>query len=136
MSDTARATQQAAEDYTAAVGDATPPQPVPVNVYETTEALVVVAPLPAVMPGDVEIVVDGRRLTIRAAMRSAAPKQYLISEWSYGPYERTLDLPEGFGRAAEASLANGQLALRVLRGDPPGEPVVVRPSTPSRTPNA
>jgi HSP20 family molecular chaperone IbpA len=68
-------------------------------------------------------------------MRSAAPKQYLISEWSYGPYERTIELPEGFGRSAEASLANGQLALRVLRGQPAGDgPLVVRPTGPSRTP--
>lgn len=135
MSDSARQTQQAAEDYTAAVEDATPPQPVPVNVYETTEALVVVAPLPAVMPDDVEVTLAGRQLTIRAALRSAAPKQYLISEWSYGPYERTIEIPDGFGSAAEATLANGQLALRVLRGDPAGdEPLVVVPTGPLRNP--
>ena len=137
MSDSARRTQEAAEDYTAAVEDVTPPQTVPVNVYETGDALVVVAPLPAVMPDDVTIEVSGQELTIRAGMRSAAPKDYLITEWSYGPYERTLALPEGFGSDASATLANGQLALRVLRGDPPsGEPIRVVPTTPSRTPEA
>jgi HSP20 family molecular chaperone IbpA len=133
MSDSARQTQQANQEYKAAVGDATTPQPVPVNMYETTDAVVVVAPLPAVMPDDVEIAVDGRQLTIRAALRSPAPKQYLLSEWSYGPYERTLELPDGFGRSVEASLANGQLAVRVLRGEPDGgERQTTTPVVPGR----
>jgi HSP20 family molecular chaperone IbpA len=133
MSDSARETQQAVEEYTAAVDDATPPQPVPVNMYETTEAVVVVAPLPAVMPSDVEVEVAGRTLTIRAALRTAAPKRYILSEWSYGPYERTVELPEGFGRSVDASMANGQLAVRVLRGDPEGgEPLRTTPATPGR----
>ena len=40
-----------------------------------------------------------------------------LREWDYGGYERELELPTGYGRAVEASLGNGQLAIRVLRGD-------------------
>jgi HSP20 family molecular chaperone IbpA len=92
------------------------PQAVPVNMYEAERALVLVAPLPGVMVDDIEVVVEGRRATIAAAMRSSAPKDYLLHEWHYGPYERVVDLPDGFGGPAEATFANGQLALRIERG--------------------
>jgi HSP20 family molecular chaperone IbpA len=92
------------------------PQSVPVNMYEAERALVLVAPLPGVMVDDIEVVIDGRRATISAAMRSSAPKDYLLHEWHYGPYERVVDLPDGFGGPAEATFANGQLALRIERG--------------------
>ena len=93
------------------------PQSVPVNMYEAERALVLVAPLPGVMVDDIEVVVEGRKATISAAMRSSAPKDYLLHEWHYGPYERTLELPEGFEGGGEGSFANGQLALRILRGE-------------------
>jgi HSP20 family molecular chaperone IbpA len=93
------------------------PQPVAVNVYETTDALVVVAPLPAVFPDDVTVELRGSELRFWARVRSAGPRQYLVHEWDYGGYERTVELPDGFGAGLEASLANGQLAVRVLRGD-------------------
>jgi HSP20 family molecular chaperone IbpA len=55
-----------------------------------------------------------------ARLRSAGPRQYLMHEWEYGCYEREIDLPAGFGSSVEASLANGQLAIRVLRGESAG----------------
>jgi HSP20 family protein len=109
MSDTSNETGTAAAEGT--------PQHVPVNVYEAERALVIVAPLPGVMADDVSVVVEGRSATISAAMRTTAEKDYLVHEWHYGPYERTVDLPEGFGGTAEASFANGQLALRIERGE-------------------
>jgi HSP20 family molecular chaperone IbpA len=102
---------------------------VPVNVYEADGAVVVIAPLPGVMPGDVEVVVDGTEVVIRAAMRSAAPKDYLVHEWHYGPYERTLSVPEGYGGEVKVSFGNGQLALHLGRGDTAGAgSKVVRPA--------
>ena len=92
------------------------PQHVPVNVWEATDALVVVAPLPAVQPEDVALDLWPGRLRITASLRSAAPREYLVHEWDYGGFEREIDLPDGWGGGAEASLANGQLAVRVLRG--------------------
>jgi HSP20 family protein len=88
-------------------------QRVPINVWETGGALMVVAAMPAVMPDDIEITLDQERLTIRAERRTEAPKDYLTHEWDYGPYERTLDLPDGFAGAVVATLGNGQLAIRV-----------------------
>lgn len=95
------------------------PQEVPVNVYETDAALVVVAPLPAVQPEDVNIDLWPGRLRITSHVRSAGPRTYLVHEWDYGGYERELELPAGYGADVDASLANGQLAVRVLRGESP-----------------
>jgi HSP20 family molecular chaperone IbpA len=91
-------------------------QSVPVNAYETPAALIVIAPLPAVTADDVTIEIHDAWLRFTAPLRSAGPRSYLLHEWEYGGYERELDLPEGFGAGAEASLANGQLVIRVLRG--------------------
>jgi HSP20 family molecular chaperone IbpA len=97
------------------------PQPVAVNIYETSGAIVVVAPFPAVNADDVTIEIrphpdGGVLLRFWAHLRSAAPRNYLVHEWDYGGYEREFDLPDGYGAAVEASLKNGQLAVRVLRG--------------------
>ncbi len=92
-------------------------QPVPVNAYQAPEAMVLVAPLPAVQADDVTVELRPGSLRFWAHLRSAAPREYLLHEWDYGGYEREIDLPDGFGGGVEASLANGQLAIRVLRGE-------------------
>lgn len=92
-------------------------QHVPVNMYEAERALVIVAPLPAVRAGDVSVTVEGRTVVIAASMRTEATKEYLLHEWHYGPYERTVEVPEGFGGRAEATFGRGQLALRIERGE-------------------
>lgn len=91
-------------------------QAVPINAYTTPEALVVVAPLPAVRASDVQVELTGSAVRFVARLRSAGPREYLVNEWDYGGYERELELPEGFGGGVEAVLANGQLTVRVLRG--------------------
>jgi HSP20 family molecular chaperone IbpA len=115
-------------EATAAAEATMRPQKVPVNVYETSAALVIVAPLPAVQPKDVTIELRPGSIRFWASLRSAGLREYLINEWDYGGYERELDLPEGYGKAVEASLANGQLAIRVLRGEPTG-PVSIHPAS-------
>jgi HSP20 family molecular chaperone IbpA len=102
-------------------------QTVPVNMFETTAALVLVAPLPAVTADDVVVEVEDGVVRFCAQLRSAGPRSYLLHEWEYGGYEREIELPEGFGAAAEASLVNGQLVIRVLRGEQSG-PLRFHPS--------
>ena len=99
---------------------------VPVNVYEAAEALVVVAPLPGVMADDITVAVEEGELRIAAAMRSPAAKEYLVHEWHYGPFERTVAVPHGFG-GGTATYGNGQLAIRLMRGAGGGA-VPVRPA--------
>ncbi|MDQ6784501.1 MAG: Hsp20/alpha crystallin family protein [Actinomycetota bacterium] len=91
-------------------------QTIPVNMYQTPHAVVVVAVAPAVTPDDVLVERTGRRLSITARLRNAAERDYLLHEWTYGDYRRELDLPDGFGGGLEASLVNGQLVVRVLEG--------------------
>ena len=102
---------------TEAVEASMTPQRVPVNVHETSEALVIVAPLPAVTAKDVTIELKPGSIRFWAHVRSAGPRDYLVHEWHYGGYEREVDLPAGFGGGVEATLLNGQLAIRVLRGE-------------------
>ena len=120
-------THQDVTEATTAAQATMRPQTVPINVYETTGALVIVAPLPAVTADDVSIELRPGCLRLWAQLRSAAPRQYLVHEWDYGGYEREIDLPEGFGSRVEASLANGQLAVRVLRGEV-SAPITIKPS--------
>lgn len=104
------------------------PQRVPVNVYETNGALVVVCPLPAVTADDVTVELRPGTLRFWAELRSAPPRDYLVHEWEYGGYEREVEVPSGYGGGVEATLANGQLAVRVLKGET-AEPVRVKPAT-------
>jgi len=113
-----QATDEQVRESTAAAEAAMTPQQVPVNVYEATGALVVVAPLPAVTAKDVTIELRGSCLRFYAHLRSSGHREYLINEWAYGGYEREIDVPHGYGSGLEASLTNGQLVVRVLRGDP------------------
>ena len=103
-------------DATVAVEDTMHPQRVPVKMYEAPEALVIVAPLPAVQPSDVHIELRRSSLRFWAHLRSAAPRDYLLDEWDYGGYERDLDIPDGYGAGIEATLTNGQLVIRLLKG--------------------
>jgi HSP20 family molecular chaperone IbpA len=114
-------THQEVVDATAEAEASMRPQKVPVNVYETTGALVVVAPLPAVRAQDVTVELRSATLRFWASLRSAGPREYLVNEWDYGGYEREIDLPAGYAGGVEARLANGQLAIRVLKGDTGGE---------------
>ena len=102
------------------------PQRVPVNVYETTAALVVVAPMPAVRASDVCVELRPGSLRFWAPLRSAGPRVYLVNEWMYGGYEREIEVPAGFGGSVEANLSNGQLVIRVLRGET-AEPLTIQP---------
>lgn len=94
------------------------PQNVPINAYETTGAFVILAPFPAVTANDVSIELVGQTLRMWAELRSAGPRDYAIHEWEFGGYERSVEIPDGYGSGVEAVLSNGQLVVRVLRGDP------------------
>ena len=106
-----------------------PPKRVPVNVYEASGALVVVAPMPAVTADDVTIEFRGSTLRFFANLRSAGPREFLVHEWEYGGYEREVDLPDGYGAGIEATLQNGQLAIRVLRGEQSNDVVSAKPNS-------
>lgn len=89
-------------------------QHIPVNVYQTDEDVLIIAPMPGVEADNIDIEVLGKQVTLRAAMRGPGQddRQYLIREWTYGPYERVVELPvEVDGDHANASHSNGILAI-------------------------
>jgi HSP20 family molecular chaperone IbpA len=121
---TERGTDQQVLDATAATEATMRPQAVPVNMYETGGALVILAPMVAVTASDVTIEFQPGTLRFWAHLRSAGLRDYLIHEWEYGGYERQIEIPDGFGSRVEAALSNGQLAIRLLRGTPVGSATV------------
>ncbi len=123
----ARPTPRQVSDSTAATEASMEPQRVPVNVYETAGSLVVIAPLAAVTPADVTVELRRNELRFYASLRSAGPREYLIHEWEYGGYEREVEVPAGYGSGLEASLTNGQLVVRVRKGEPAGD-ITIHPS--------
>jgi len=94
--------------------DDTAPRTVPVRVFQVEDRISVVAPLPGLEPEDIAVAIDGRRVTIRGDQRG--PHQHdrdlLVSEWTIGPYERELTLPEPVdGVGANATYGNGVLVI-------------------------
>ena len=105
------------------------PRRVPVNMYETEGAVVLVMPMPGVMADDVSIAIEDERVHVNATERTPAEKDYISHEWHYGPYERMVTVPSGFGGPASATFGNGQLAIRIERGDGRTGKQVLQPST-------
>jgi HSP20 family protein len=93
----------------------TDPTAVPINIFENERELMVVAPMPGVAPEDISIdVLDDGVLTVRAAMHGEGQERirYLRREWSYGPYERTVELPcEVDALRANVTYGNGVLSI-------------------------
>ena len=124
-------THQEVLDATAETERTMTPQTVSINMYEAGSVLVVLAPMPAVQPDDVTVELRPGELRFWAHVRSAGPRDYLIHEWEYGGFEREVELPDGYGGQVEATLANGQLAIRVHRGTTT-DTVRVQPNDPGR----
>jgi HSP20 family protein len=99
------------------------PAPMPMNVYEDGEALVIETSLPGVSPDDVELSCVDNVLTIRA--RSTVPdREYLHQEMRGGEYLRRISLP-GDCRfdQAQADAEHGVVTIRVPK---------VRPKAPEK----
>src|SRR5258708_3318810 len=94
------------------------PAPMPMNVYEDGDALVIETSLPGVSPDDVELSCVDNVLTIRARAR-VADREYLHQEIRPGEYLRRLSLPSDcrFDQA-QADAEHGLVTIRVPKGRP------------------
>ena len=94
---------------------------VPVNVFENDRELMVVAPMPGVAPEDISIdVTDDGGLTLRAAIHGEGQERirYLTREWSYGPYERRIQLPHPVDAIrANVTFGNGVVSIAFPKAD-------------------
>lgn len=94
---------------------------IPVNLFENKRELLVVAPMPGITPEVISIdVTDRGQLTLRAGQQGEGQERirYLQREWSYGPYERTIDLPYPVdAMRANVSYDNGVVTVALPRAD-------------------
>jgi HSP20 family protein len=91
----------------------------PLDVYTTPEEIVIVASLPGLTPDEVDITIDGDRLTIRGELRPPLENvDYLFQERAYGPFSRalTLNVPVNTEQA-EAMFENGVLTLTLPKAE-------------------
>jgi len=100
-------------------GDAT--AALPLDVTNTSDALVVEASLPGIRPEDVEITVEDGTLTIRAEShqeRRETEGEVLVSEIRRGSVSRAVALPSGLEPdKASATFEHGILRLRFPRAE-------------------
>jgi HSP20 family molecular chaperone IbpA len=90
-----------------------------VDIYEDDQGLVVVADLPGVEPGALDVRVEQGVLTLQARAQTLAPGTPLHREYELTGFFRQFQLPEEIdtGRI-EASLTQGVLTLRLPRAAP------------------
>jgi HSP20 family protein len=91
----------------------------PVDVYETAGELVVMASIPGVDPGSVEITLEGDTLSIRGEGKLAqAEGNYLLQERRSGPFLRQLqiNIPVQADKA-EAAFDRGVLTLTIPKSE-------------------
>ena len=88
---------------------------IPINVYQNDRELMVVAPMPGVGPEDIAIEVDGQgELTLECAEHGLGQERidYVLREWSYGPYLRRIQLPCAVdAMRANVAFGNGVLSI-------------------------
>jgi HSP20 family protein len=93
------------------------PESIPIDAIERDDAFEIRAALPGVRPDDVEVTVQGERVTIRAEARSAeesSADNWLMREHRFGVLQRSISLPVPVSSEnAEARIENGVLSLRL-----------------------
>jgi HSP20 family protein len=93
------------------------PDSIPMDVIEHDDSFEVRASVPGVKPEDVEVTVQGERVTIRAEVRADEERRgdnWLMREHRYGTTQRSITLPVPVSSDnAEARIENGVLTLRL-----------------------
>jgi len=89
----------------------------PIDMYETPDAIIVKATVAGVRPEDIEINVTGNTLTIRGERKEEAELregQAIRRERWYGTFRRDITLPAPVqADRAEATFEHGELTLRL-----------------------
>lgn len=90
----------------------------PVDIYSDEQGIMIVADMPGVSQGDVDITLDKNVLTIRGYVNVSAltPQGYDLAhaEYGIGDYQRTFAVPEDIDRNnIEAHLNHGVLRVHL-----------------------
>jgi HSP20 family molecular chaperone IbpA len=90
----------------------------PVDIYETTEGLVVKADLPGVAKDGLDVQVENNLLTIRAQASHAAPGDLLYREYELAHFFRQFELTDRVDQQRiSADLKNGVLTLSLPKAE-------------------
>ena len=93
---------------------------IPLRIYETDDRIMLAAPMPGLEPNDIDVKIAGARVTIRGEYRGPGQEErdLLAAEWSVGPYEREVILPQPVdGKHTNATYDNGVLVLAMPKTD-------------------
>jgi HSP20 family protein len=99
------------------------PDAIPIDLIEHDDSFEVRAAVPGVRPDDVEVTVQGERVTVRAELRSSDEQRgdnWLMREQRAGTMQRSITLPSPVSSdKAEARIDQGILSLRLpkVQGD-------------------
>lgn len=88
----------------------------PINIFRSTDGLVIRAELPDVRPEDVSLTVERRQLTLTGERRppDASRKGYHRRERPWGKFSRTVHLPDDLDlEKVDARCRNGVLTVSV-----------------------
>lgn len=93
----------------------------PVDMYETEEAVVVKTAIPGVDPEDIDIGISGETLTIKGEITKEEDVEegdYVCRERHYGAFSRTLTVPVSVeADEAEAEFEDGILTLMLPKAE-------------------
>lgn len=90
----------------------------PVDIYETSDGLTVMADVPGVAQEDMDIRVDNNLLTIRARSRHAAPSNAVYREYELVHYFRQFELSDKVDvTRISAELKQGVLTVHLPKAE-------------------
>lgn len=91
----------------------------PLDVYSTDDAIIVIASIPGVTSDDVEITIEGDTVTISGEIKAQTENiSYIISERFTGRFTRSLQLNVPVDvEAVEATFENGILTLKLPKAE-------------------
>lgn len=90
------------------------------DIYEDENHIVLVTDMPGVAPGDVDVTLEQRVLTIRGRLGVERPEGYraIYSEYGEGNYERAFTLSEDIDQDhIEANHKDGVLTLKLPKAE-------------------
>ena len=92
----------------------------PVDIYETDESVVLVADMPGVGEGGLDVSIEKDTLSITGRVDAASPQgaEEVYAEFEPLPYRRAFTLSRGLNRdAVEGQIVNGVLRLTLPKAD-------------------
>lgn len=100
-------------------GDGQSRRHLPLDVWETPDAIVVRASVPGAKPDEVEITIEGGTVTIRGEIRVPQDEgTFLLQEQRYGPFARSIELNMPVqADQADASFKDGILTLTIPKAE-------------------